>query len=407
MWLLYLLILILVINTVSRIYNFFFTGGLGWAYRRKLGLSFLETDRLNSLTPLIKERLKTDFCLEEAAGLYIRVLRELSEEKRSNAKFNRALMRYCVYTLTHHYNFNPCSSPDKEVSSGILSQDDVALVEHQAGFIRMPGESEETKMYLMDSKRWKRVYDQAADTYDQNRPDLFYEKINQLASYIRNSKSSVARNIYYKGYLFMVDKDRELSLKLYLFYLSLKSNSVTFKHKTISKRNSVCLFVNKEQEKQFEVICKRLNGKADIDKALEDVTELFVVRRKKIELNREAIREADVKQNNVARLLGEYLDDEEISDNISTAERHVIAERKESDGSSREAFFELFASNSFRLEQQEVSLFAQSKGLFTDQFVESINDSYYDVLDDFLIEEEGEEFVLNEEYYNIIKSNSK
>jgi hypothetical protein len=60
---------------------------------------------------------------------------------------------------------------------------------------------------------------------------------------------------------------------------------------------------------------------------------------------------------------------------------------------------EIFAKNNFSVLQSELESFAKSKGVFKNQLIESINEICYEDLDDVLIEEEDEYYIINPNYY--------
>ena len=63
---------------------------------------------------------------------------------------------------------------------------------------------------------------------------------------------------------------------------------------------------------------------------------------------------------------------------------------------------ELFAKNNFSILQSEVEFFTKSKGIFKNQLIESLNDACYELLDDLLIEEEGDYYTINTNYFQKI-----
>lgn len=199
----------------------------------------------------------------------------------------------------------------------------------------------------------------------------------------------------------MIEHHKEISLKLYLQYLNVKSASGTFKYKQISVRNASKLFSNKEQKTKFEAICKQFQKNYKLEKALAQISELYTPVRRKIKLNVDSIQEAKAKQASVAKILGAYLDDEPIAEKHENTQPETVINTP---ANNQQELFDLFISNTFRLNQQEINIFVQSKGLFKDQFIESINEQYYETLDDLLIEEESGEYILNEEYYTQIVS---
>ena len=60
---------------------------------------------------------------------------------------------------------------------------------------------------------------------------------------------------------------------------------------------------------------------------------------------------------------------------------------------------EVFAKSNFSVSQCEFETFAKSKGVFKNQLIESINEICYENLDDVLIEEEDEYYIINPNYY--------
>ena len=63
---------------------------------------------------------------------------------------------------------------------------------------------------------------------------------------------------------------------------------------------------------------------------------------------------------------------------------------------------ELFSKNNLLISQSELEVFAKSKGIFKNQLVESINEACYEFLDDILIEEEDDCYIINSNYYKRI-----
>ena len=60
----------------------------------------------------------------------------------------------------------------------------------------------------------------------------------------------------------------------------------------------------------------------------------------------------------------------------------------------------LFSKNGFSLSRAKIEEFAKKNSLFVNQFLNSINEEIYEVIDDILIEEQGDCYYLNESYYS-------
>jgi len=371
-------------------------------YKTKFKLNKEENKQLNKQLPLVKEHFSQIFCIEETIRFYLRVFREFPPNKQTDYMLNRKLVQYCIHLIKVKYDFKPETTDQLLMLQQHFSSNDIALIEKHAKSIVPLNDEEEKKLFSHDNQRWKRKYDEILPAFDANNPDDFYGNIIRLASLNKDVRLVDTRNIFYKSYLFMVEHHKETSLKLYLHYLNVKSTSSSFKHKQISTRNTSKLFDNKEKKVKFDAICKKLIKDHKLEKALEGVSEIYQPVRRKIHLNIESIQEAKAKQANVAKILGTYLNDEP---EVETIENTELIETNTT-GNNQKELFDLFISNAYRLNQQEVNIFVQSKGLFKDQFIESINEQYYETLDDLLIEEEEDEFILNEEYYKEVARNN-
>lgn len=360
-------------------------------------LSRAEVNQINRQLALIKKHFYLEFCIEEIIRIYIHTYRELPEIKKKNPVLNKLIITYCIYLLKDKYDFKP--TPEDQVSAlqASLPSTEIALIEKQIRQTPPPTPTEDKKLFANDNQRWKRQYDRWTQTFDSGNPSDFYEKVVRLASLNQNVRVADTRNMLYKGYVFMIGHHQATALKLYLHYLSIKSNSNTFKHKQISTRSISKLFNSTGQKEKFDAICLQFMKHEKLDKALTQIEELYTPVRKKISLRTDSIQEANTKQIQVAQLLSAYLDDEptpEVPVSIN-----IEQEQEKTAEDNQKELFKLFITNSYRLNQQEVHIFAQSKGLFKDQFIESINEQYYDEFDDLLIEENGEEYILNKAYY--------
>lgn len=306
-------------------------------------------------------------------------------------------MHYAICLIKQNYDYQPATTEQLLTLRNNFSSEELILIEKHAQSVTPLNDEKEKRLYASDNQRWKRHFDTLTTAFESNNPAHFYGEVVRLASLNRSVRLVDTRNIFYKGYLFMVEHHKATSLKLYMHYLDVKSASGTFKHKQISARNMAKLFAGKEQQTKFDIIRQQYLTKGNLDKALAEIDLLYVPVRRKINLHIDQIQEANARQTKVAQLLSIYLDDEPVTK--APSEACYITEQQTSNDNHQKALFDLFISNAFRLNQQEVHIFAQTRGLFKDQFIESVNEQYYEALDDLLIEEEEEEYILNEEYY--------
>lgn len=66
---------------------------------------------------------------------------------------------------------------------------------------------------------------------------------------------------------------------------------------------------------------------------------------------------------------------------------------------------DLFEKHSFNILQQDLQDFIKAKGLFMGSTIDSINECCFEILDDILIEEEDEYFIINTNYYKKLLNN--
>ena len=365
---------------------------IGFIYWRKFKLTLYEVGYLNDYSKKIRHSLTFGFCFEIFIGLYISVFRELSEKQQQDKQLNHRLMDFCLAIIQQKYYLGSVS--DDSIYKEILPEEIYAKVKDKEQSIRMLTASEERDLFNRDLKRIKRIFNHLVSDFDKNHSEKLYEQICTLAVNYKKIGVVPLRSLFYNAYHFMADYDRVVSLKLYLQYLNVRSSSNTFKFKTIMKYNAVKLFDSEAQKRKFDTICAQFRQDYDLEKAFERTDELFKRVRRKISLHIDSIKEAKSEHNEVAFMLEQYLDsDEPVKD-----DQPVVIEPDTTSERQKE-LFGLFISNSFRLNRQELNIFATSRGLFRDTFIERINDDYYEMFDDLLIEEDGDDYILNEAYY--------
>ena len=186
--------------------------------------------------------------------------------------------------------------------------------------------------------------------------------------------------------------------------------------KTIQKN----LFKTEEQLKYFEVIVQEFVNDKDLNKALSSISKVYAVKRKKIKLDEETIQQVQQQHSGTVELLNEYLrdDSEDTTDTLieesNDTEIELIVSQKKTEISQsifleelslkpiQSKTLELFAKNNLIIAQSEIETFAKSNGVFKNQLIDSINDTCYEYLDDLLIEEDDDDYTINNTYYQRI-----
>lgn len=199
-------------------------------------------------------------------------------------------------------------------------------------------------------------------------------------------------------------------------YYDLKS--ATFDNKQLTKTIQKNLFKTNEQLHDFEVLVSELIKDKNLEKALQGVSKIYAVKRKKIQLNAALIKEVQQQHSGTVELLNEYLKDEYGDENntiktqeISNEEVAMVITQKFDEPQHsiyvsniafaplHETVLEVFAKSNFSVLQSEFETFAKSKGVFKNQLIESINEICYEDLEDVLIEEEDDYYTINPNYY--------
>jgi len=377
-----------------------YSHGWGTDYAAELGLTGKEKRILNYVSNEKKyDRFHyIDFYKFELANVYADALRKFASDHNTAKKY-MSMFYFCDYSIKQRYSCKLPSSQeivDFSLSLSDVEREEITLMGKKLRELKF---DEEMKLYDEDSSRWNIFYDKLEEEYIS--ADLFYEKLKILESL--NHAISVKRGIYHKAYRFLIGKDRVLSLKLYMYYLSIKSESDTFKHYNISKSNQKILLPKDTERKRFEKIVADFKKDNDLEKALQQIDILFRLERRKIELDESAIKSARRDLSGVVTLLNEYLEDEEPS--ISAPPAVTEKENEATINSVQSEFIVHFIESGNQLSQQEIDIFANTKGVFKSQLVDELNEKFYDQLDDLLIEEDGEgNYIFNRSYYEQIKA---
>lgn len=344
------------------------------------------------------------YCREKALRLFLQIRTDLIESKKwtNNTDWINRIYDYCQSSIQQKYNFtdpNELNESKPELPEYISD----VLNKHVSQIPKLSDE-EESNIYKINASYWKWKFTILTEKYSPGSEYTLYEEILHLASL--NTFVSALREIYFRSYLFMANKHKILSLKLYLHYLSISSESKTFKYRGINQSNKKLLFLNKYQEDQFQKVAEKLQQTGNLPEALLEIETMYIPIRKKITLDSNAIQEAGEEHAEVVKLLSEYMEDEDEKNDKQTV---IIPEQKATHNSmlknlsaNQQNLLNLFIAHQFELNSKEIDIFVQSNGIFKSSVIEGINEHFFEILDDVLIEEDGEYYRLNEKYYQQI-----
>ena len=289
--------------------------------------------------------------------------------------------------------------------------------------VARPDEATEIELNAQNTNRWKIKFEKLTSSYNGNL-NFFIESIHSLVSL--NEKNPSVENIFFEASKFIAKYDNVTALNFYVCYLYCDLESDAFNNKKLTKTIQKSLFKTNEQLLDFEKIISELIKDKDVDKALDGISNIYVVKRKKIQLDEASIKEVQQQHSGTVELLNEYLRDEFEDENNSIQSQEIssdeikieITQKKEESNQfgflselslnpTHISVLELFSKNNFSMPQIEIEEFAKSKGVFKNQLIESINESCYEVLDDVLIEEEDDYYTIIPEYFQKIQRNDR
>lgn len=446
--------------------QFYFEGnywGLGTKYQTELKLTDEEVEILNTISFYSNNFFDIKSCSKEIIKLFLKLLKasdtlfnnegtnltesissitEHSVKKelsyKSNTEFYKyriewtkriiytSILKHCENSVREKYNHKRKLNSDIEIldpesksefQNQIISKVS-SLLPILSSSIELPDKDTEIELYSQNTSRWKSKFEELTANY-KNNPKEFIDSIVSLGKL--NKKNPSIENIFFEASKFISKYDKESALSLYVHYLYHDLKSVTFDNKQLTKTIQKNLFKTNEQLHDFEIIVSELIKDKDLEKALKNVSKVYEVKRKKIQLDTDSIKEVQQQHSGTVELLNEYLmDDFEDENNVIKSQEISNEEIKieitpKSEEGHYSAFvseltfseihttaLELFAKSNFSLPQSELETFAKSKGIFKNQLVESINDTCYEVLDDVLIEEEDDYYTINTTYFQII-----
>lgn len=225
---------------------------------------------------------------------------------------------------------------------------------------------------------------------------------------------------------------RETTLCFYLHYLYHTARQrYNFKPKPLLKRLQKSLFPLPIHQQRFDELCQKLMRHRQLAEAVAAVPDIYYQERRKIELDPQAVQTAKNQHAGTVVLLNEYLQDEvqppAISPSAATpappknAARTVIkpAAKPAAKPASKAApafanelklsalqqqVLLLFAAAHLTLPQAGVEAFAKRHGALRNQLIDGINDACLALLDDVLIEENGDDYTIYAPYYQRITS---
>ena len=289
------------------------------------------------------------------------------------------------------------------------------IVQSSIPTIEPPDEETEIVLNAQNVNRWKVKFDYLTRTYNEESKEEFINSIYELER--SNKKNPSIENIFFEASKFIGTFDHTEALKFYIYYLYYDLKSEKIDNKQLARTIQKKLFKTNEHLHAFEKVVADLVSTRNLEKALQDIVKTSQPIRKKVILDKEAIKRAQEKDRSTVEVLNDYLQDEfenEImivkAHEINTEEIELNIHKKEGEvlfqyidgktlNKNQEGLISLFAGKSLQLLASEVDEYCGPKKIFKHQLIDSINEIFFEALDDNLIEEESDKYIINENYY--------
>jgi hypothetical protein len=435
---------------------------LGAKYKKKLNLSKEETDILNQVFYSGNNFWDIEFCKVEIIRLFLKVIAELKKDfsidghdfdntknyladlvvrkhfkyriGSNNYKYslddvkreiNIIVLKYCENAVREYFGHKRKLSTDsyqnnQEIKTEFetkLTEPVCTVINRLLKTVQLPDELTEIDLNSQNVNRWKLQFEKLCTATNPSNVESFTAEVMKLGAL--NKRNPSIENLFFEGSKFISKFDKKAALIMYIHYLYYDLKSTTFDNKQFTKTMQKGLFKNNEQIHEFETIVAKLIQDKDLSSALKAVDNFYELKRKKISLDKSYIEEVQNKHSETVNLLNEYLQEEYDDSNVKIITEEAFEELVLTiTPNGRQTInqydslvmlsniqvmtVDYFAKASFTISKNELEQFAKGHGLFVSQLIDGINETCYERLDDVLIEEEDDNFIINPNYYNRI-----
>jgi hypothetical protein len=262
-----------------------------------------------------------------------------------------------------------------------------------------PDAKTEIALNMYCRTRWKNKLEILQTEFKENEGLNFYDRVLELANL--NKENPSLENIFFEAFRFVAGHNPEIALKLYAHYIYFDLQSARFDNRKPPKNLQRLLFKNDMQSRDFDEIIGQLILDKDLTKALIKIPGIYQLKRRKIQLDSDKIAAVQLQDSGTVELLSEYLkDDTEPGLPVCKAIEVSSSINKEIGLNSMDIdTIHFFSKNGYSVPLSDLDAYAKSIGAFRNSLIARINEACFEVLDDVLIEEDAENFTMNENYY--------
>lgn len=333
------------------------------------------------------------------------------------------LFKYCENKIRELYHYKKLSLAQSFHEEVIIS-----LTTNVASFIendindhlknvKAPDQKTERLLNSQSITRWKLKLPLTLEYYNQVGRDAFLAEVKDVLDL--NTENPSLETIYYEVAKFLAPLDKQLAFEYFLRYNNQNLTTKTLVLKSIPQNVLKKLFSIPDLYARYHnVTIAQLKREITLDKALEEIKDFFLPRRKKIILNNQAIKQVEQQHSGTVEVLNEYLKDEENTETLvkspsptpeetsnptNSIENNVASQTYNFNASQNEiALLGIFKEKNFILTSDEADIFCKGIGANKGALINNLNENCYDLIDDLLIETDETNYTINETYYQQI-----
>lgn len=308
--------------------------------------------------------------------------------------------------------YHPYSKSEGFINEAIGDEIELLIVEKMNDLIA-PNLETLVVLNKQNVNRWKIQLESLKNDFKKGVDEDFMAAIDRLEE--TNKENPNIENIFLEASKFISKYNKIAALNCYAKYVYYDLKSKKVNDKKLTKTTQKLLFKTKEQADSFEEIITNLKQTRSLQTALEEIPKIYILKRKKIKLDHSEIQSIEEKHEGTVELLNEYLVDEEkkatvqVEDKLEEVlEKETLFSRDTTSifvteinmGQTEEELIKMIVNNSYQLEQSVVEEYALKNGMFKNQLIDRINEACEVCLEgEALIEEEDENYIIEESYY--------
>lgn len=292
------------------------------------------------------------------------------------------------------------------------------IIEEVNHLIKQPDLPTQIELNSNNVNRWKRDMKEISSSLSKKNIAYFIKEIDNLE--IVNQKNPNIENIFFEASKLIARHDKIKALEYYLKYIHYDLNSNKIHNKQLTKTVQKSLFPTEEQLQAFEKILQELINTKNLKKAIEQISNFYTSKRRKIKLDKNEIEEAKKKHSKTVDILSGYLEEENIpipsekEAKFEDEEVNLLLKKPVSSNNSlfldelnlnaiQEELINEIIKNSYSIKQASVEKLATKNGLLKNQLIDGINEICFDRLDgEVLIEEDEEDYIIEKSFYEVI-----